>query len=126
PLFAPANVPSGMDARVTSAGYILTRSDGLSLYARAEGAAPCSTDCGSEWQPFYAPAVIRLAGSDTRWSTQTLPDGSLQWTHNGKLLYSYHRDRAPGDLYGRIEAGWTPVVLSAPLAPPEDIKVQMS
>lgn len=126
PLFAPANVPSGMSARLTRAGFILTRSDGLSLYARAEGAAPCRPDCGSQWQPFYAPAVIRLDDNDTHWSAQTLPDGSRQWAFDGKLLYSYHRDRTPGDLHGGGEAEWTPVVLSPPLAPPDDIKVQMS
>lgn len=126
PLFAPPDVPSGMSARMTTAGYTLTRSDGQTLYVRADSAAPCDASCASEWQPFIAPAMMNVDASDGQWSVEVQTDGSGQWARDGKLLYTYKKDRTPGELQGISEEGWTPVVLSEPLSPPADITMQLT
>lgn len=127
PLFAPPNVPPGLSARVSSAGYVLTRSDGMTLYTRADQAGPCiGGSCGLRWRPFLAPAAVTLAQADPRWNVEIQPDGSHQWTREGKQLFTYAKDRVPGDLRGLDESGWDPVVLTPPLQPPADITVQMT
>ncbi|MCK9504084.1 MAG: hypothetical protein M0Q95_07865 [Porticoccaceae bacterium] len=126
PLFAPPDVPASMSARITRSGYVLTGSDGMTLYSGVDDTDPCKDACGREWRPFHAPAMIRLDDADTPWSIEVQADGSRQWARNGKLLYTYGKDRAPGDLQGSAEQGWTPVILSPRLSPPDDISVQMT
>src|SRR5690554_748426 len=59
PLLAPPDVPASMSARITRSGYVLTGSDGMTLYSGVDDTDPCKDACGREWRPFHAPAMIR-------------------------------------------------------------------
>jgi len=102
----PANyMASGNYMRGSEAGPILTTPEGLTVYtydADAPGESNCYDDCAEEWQPVTAAADAQPFG---RMSVITRTDGTHQWAYDGKPLYLYHDDDAPGDMEGDGEDG---------------------
>ncbi len=64
---------------------------------RAIGTKGCAMECLEVWRPFVAPAD---AHPSSFWEIATRPDGTRQWTYQGYALYTYGRDKKPGDLTG--------------------------
>jgi len=90
----------------TDWGTVLTNADGMSLYLYredADGELACVGACTNNWPPLSVegePAVGEglddaLAGTVAR------PDGAQQVTYGGHPLYTYARDREPGDTNGQ-------------------------
>ena len=102
----PANyTASGSYIRSTEAGHILTTPEGRTVYTfdqDAAGASSCYGDCAEEWPPVNAAADAQPFG---HLSVVTRTDGARQWAYDGKPLYLYHDDDAPGDTEGDGEGG---------------------
>lgn len=98
---AMAAVPAGITLRAEGYGSILADARGMTLYTFAKdppGEKPvCEGPCVKNWSPLPAPNDATPFGE---WSTVLRADGSAQWTFQGKPLYRYAHDMAPGDMNG--------------------------
>jgi predicted lipoprotein with Yx(FWY)xxD motif len=103
----------GISATIVTAdagdlGTILTTSDGYTLYTfdndTTAGESACYDACASAWPPFPV-ADATVSGGDGEVGTITRTDGSPQTTYNGKPLYMYGGDAAPGDTNGEGVGG---------------------
>ena len=89
-------------------GSILVNGDGLSLYvfmqdAQGAGVSSCTGDCAVEWPPLVSlGSPVAGTGVDAAMlSTITRDDGTLQVTYNGRPIYLFEEDAAPGDTNGQ-------------------------
>lgn len=84
----------------SSAGMVLATPSGMTLYTfdrDRKGASNCSSSCTQNWPPFAASANAHATGG---YDMIKRSDGSMQWTYDGKPLYTFAGDRAPGDANG--------------------------
>lgn len=96
----------------TEAGTVLADAEGMSLYtfdADPTGESICYGQCARNWPPV-------LAGEDAaptgELSLITRNGGETQWAFEGKALYRWVGDRAPGDTTGDgVNDIWRVVVL---------------
>jgi predicted lipoprotein with Yx(FWY)xxD motif len=102
---APAATASG-HAVVKSAkiggATVLTNAKGLTLYVFApdpRDKSTCYGSCAVYWPPVPGP-VIGGPGVTGQFGTITRTDGSKQATYNGRPLYTYVADSAPGQARG--------------------------
>lgn len=123
PLYAPLNLPVGMDGQLTHSGLTLTDARGYVLYTTSE---ECDRECESLWKPFVAPLTVVMDSNSDTWSVVARQDGTPQWAWKGKPLYTFSGDLAPGQASGEEVAGWNPVLLYPAVEPPADITVQMT
>lgn len=86
-------------------GNILTNAQGFTLYVYAKdsnGTSACTGGCASNWPPLTASGTPTAPSSVTgTLSTIKRADGSTQVTYNGKPLYTFIKDTAPGDTAGQ-------------------------
>ncbi len=85
--------------RSTAAGAILTTPAGMTLYTfdkDMSGNSACSGSCAQNWPPFMAGADARESGD----FTLHMRSQGRQWGYEGKPLYRFVGDRAPGDING--------------------------
>jgi predicted lipoprotein with Yx(FWY)xxD motif len=84
----------------TDKGNVLTDAKGISLYTfdkDMDGKSACNGPCATNW-----PAV-KAEASDAAGDGYTIiarEDGSKQWAHKGKPLYTFAKDTKPGDVSG--------------------------
>ena len=75
--------------------------DGRTLYVfdrdHPWGASNCYEGCTETWPAFVAKIGAAVTGE---LSVHTRTDGRMQWGWNGKPLYYFAGDRAPGDAEG--------------------------
>jgi predicted lipoprotein with Yx(FWY)xxD motif len=102
---APAPVASG-SAVVRSikigGATVLTNAQGFTLYVFApdkKNKSVCYGSCAVYWPPVKGP-VTAGAGVTGQFGTITRTDGSKQATYNGRPLYTYVADNAPGQARG--------------------------
>ena len=80
---------------------VFVDSKGMTLYTYDRDTTPdksvCNDRCAMVWPPFMAGAEAMTMGS---WSVVTRDDGTKQWAYNGKPVYTYSKDAAPGDAKG--------------------------
>jgi predicted lipoprotein with Yx(FWY)xxD motif len=87
-------------------GVILVDGQGHTLYALTKdspGVSMCEASCLQTWPPLIVSGAP-VAGDGVQsvlLGTMTRSDGSTQVTYDGKPLYSYAGDRAPGDVTGQ-------------------------
>jgi predicted lipoprotein with Yx(FWY)xxD motif len=84
----------------TSAGTVLTDQNGMTLYTYdkdEKGKSNCVDQCAVNWPPAMATATDKPAGD---LSVIKRPDGTLQWADDGKPLYTFIKDKKPGDVTG--------------------------
>jgi predicted lipoprotein with Yx(FWY)xxD motif len=98
---APAGGPEIKIAE-TSLGAVLTDGDGFTLYRFDEDTpdvSTCAGQCAVIWPPAIgAPhATAALPGV---LGTATRPDGTLQASYDGRPLYRFAKDTAPGQTSG--------------------------
>ena len=77
---------------------------GMTLYTYAkdpQNASACSGECAASWRPLIVSAGAHSYGD---WSIIKRPDGSRQWAHQGKPLYTYVEDLDPGSVGGNDPA----------------------
>lgn len=87
-------------------GTVLTNADGMSLYLYVEdvdGELGCVGACTNNWPPLLVEGEPDLGDDldDALVATVERPDGAQQLTYGGHPLYTYARDREPGDTNGQ-------------------------
>ncbi|HKT02824.1 MAG TPA: hypothetical protein VJT31_25110 [Rugosimonospora sp.] len=87
-------------------GMALVGTDGKTLYfaeAEANAAIRCTDACVSYWVPLTVAAGKAPDGGSGvtgKLATVNRPDGKVQVTYDGKPLYEFIQDSAPGDAKG--------------------------
>lgn len=84
----------------TDKGRTLTTRDNLSLYTYdkdPEGASVCEAGCATNWPPLLATKEDIASGP---FSIVARKDGRYQWAYQGKPLYTWIKDKQPGDRTG--------------------------
>ena len=79
---------------------MLMTTKGMTLYVYdpdTAGKATCTGGCATAWPPLAASSSDKPVG---KYTIVTRDDGSLQWAYNGKPLYTWRNDKAPGDMTG--------------------------
>jgi predicted lipoprotein with Yx(FWY)xxD motif len=124
--FAPATsmkLPDGVDARLVMPlqAVALTDPDGHTLYefsgdaSRDEHACAAYRTCRAGWIPLAASQLARSVGA---FSVVTRADGSPQWAHQGRPLYTYSGDKLPGDAHGvGVHEKWKPAIVTQSFRP---------
>ena len=84
----------------TAKGPALVDSKSMTLYTFDKdmgGKSMCNGPCAANW-----PALMAASGSAASgdWTMVTRDDGTMQWAHKGKPLYTWPEDQDPGDKYG--------------------------
>ena len=104
---------------------VLTNAKGFTLYWFAPDTptpSKCNGSCVTYWPPVKGPATAG-AGVTGKLATIKRSDGSVQATYNGRPLYTYVADTAPGQAKGNglnLSGGvWHEITVSgaAALAP---------
>ena len=93
----------------TNAGEVLATSRGMTLYIYDRdrfNRSQCTGECARRFVPFVANEGAQPAGDFTLARRE---DGTLQWSHRGRPLYTFSGDAAPGEATG-LGAGpdWRP------------------
>lgn len=81
-------------------GKVLTDAKGMTLYTfdkDTKGKSACSGKCAVNWPPLKVSGDAK-AGKD--YSVVTRADGGKQWAYKGKPLYTWIKDKKPGDVTG--------------------------
>jgi predicted lipoprotein with Yx(FWY)xxD motif len=84
----------------TDKGSVLTDAKGMSLYTfdkDMDGKSACNGPCATNWPALKAEASDAAGDGYT---IITRDDGSKQWAHKGKPLYTFAKDTKPGDVTG--------------------------
>lgn len=84
----------------TAKGSTLVDAHGMTLYTFDKdpaGKSACNGPCAQNWPPLKASAAEPGTGD---YATITRADGTQQWSYKSKPLYTWSKDRAPGDITG--------------------------
>ena len=79
---------------------MLTDAKGMTLYTFDNdegGVSACYDQCAANWPPLVAPEG---AAAEGEYGLVQRTGGSMQWTYDGKPLYLWINDKAPGDVTG--------------------------
>ena len=84
---------------------VLTNAKGLTLYWFAPDKpdkSVCYSSCAAYWPPVKGPVTVAagVTGVTGKLGTTRRTDGSVQATYNGRPLYTYIADTAPGQAKG--------------------------
>jgi predicted lipoprotein with Yx(FWY)xxD motif len=97
----------------TKLGKVLVASNGMTLYTSSgdttPGTSACTGQCASVWPPLAVSGSPSYGAGLTasKFTTITRPDGTKQLAYNGKPLYSFMSDSAPGDTTGQGVGGFS-------------------
>jgi predicted lipoprotein with Yx(FWY)xxD motif len=96
----------GIQIPATAAAYADAK--GMTLYTYDSDTDPaksaCTADCAKTWIPLAAPADAKPFGD---WTVLARDDGNKQWVLKGKPLYTYSKDKVPGDGTGNgLDGVW--------------------
>jgi predicted lipoprotein with Yx(FWY)xxD motif len=84
----------------TSKGKVLVDINGMTLYVfdrDASGKSNCSGPCAANWPPLIADTDAKASGD---FAFITREDGRKQWAYKSKPLYTFSKDKNPGDTTG--------------------------
>jgi predicted lipoprotein with Yx(FWY)xxD motif len=84
----------------TPAGKVLINDKGMTLYVFDKDKASQSTcygKCADLWRPYIADAKAKAEGE---WSLVKRKNGSKEWAYKKHPLYTYAKDKKPGDASG--------------------------
>ncbi|QXH61957.1 COG4315 family predicted lipoprotein [Pseudomonas azerbaijanorientalis] len=73
---------------------------GMTLYTFDKdtgGKSVCTGECAEYWPPLKAEAGAKAEG---KWTVIKRDDGTMQWAFDGKPLYYFQKDKAPGEMKG--------------------------
>jgi predicted lipoprotein with Yx(FWY)xxD motif len=108
---------------------VLTDVRGMTAYTydkdQVGKSSACVGECTAAWVPLLAPQLV--AGVEGVWSTIRRDDGTRQWAHKGRPLYTFEGDAVPGEAKGDGVSGlWHAAVLRRSAPPPSDITLSYS
>ena len=91
--------------KLPGVGTVLVNRSGKTIYSpqqEAHGKILCTGSCLTFWFPVLAGAGAAPAASGATGTFGTIhrPDGRTQLTYNGKPLYTFRLDMAPGQAHG--------------------------
>ena len=96
-----AQMPQGVQTQKADSGtMVLANAKGITLYTYDKdepGKSNCNGLCAHFWPPLIAPAD---AEPMSNWTVITRKDGSKQWAYRDKPLYTYGKDKKPGETKG--------------------------
>lgn len=95
-----ASAASPTKTGTTTKGPTLTDAKGMSLYTfdkDADGKSACNSPCAANWPALKAEASDAASNGYT---VIARDDGSRQWVHKGKPLYTFAKDQKAGDITG--------------------------
>lgn len=95
-LAAPALAETG----ILESGGMLTDAKGMTLYtfdSDVGGKSACYDACATNWPPLMAAEGAMAEGAFTLVARK---DGAMQWAYDGKPLYLWIKDTAPGQMTG--------------------------
>lgn len=104
---APSTIPpTGVGLADTGMGRIVVDPDGMTIYVftvDAGGESACYDTCADSWPavPGETPIAPDLDTASLDFGTTERTDGSSQLTLNGRPLYLFAGDDAPGDTNGQ-------------------------
>jgi predicted lipoprotein with Yx(FWY)xxD motif len=78
----------------------LTDAKGMTLYVfdkDMKGVPTCYDACAKNWPPYL---MKEGAMNGEGWTSANRTDGGVQWVYDGKPVYYFHNDMAPGDAKG--------------------------
>ena len=86
-------------------GKVLTDGAGMTLYtfkpdASSPGTSNCTGGCANIWPPLTATTAPAVSGATGSFTLITRSGGTLQVAYKSMPLYTYSRDKAPGDTNG--------------------------
>ena len=84
----------------TPLGVVYVDANGMTLYTYdndAAGKSNCNGNCATNWPPLAAAADAVPEGD---WTIVTRDDGTKMWAYEGKPVYLWVRDTAPGQTTG--------------------------
>jgi predicted lipoprotein with Yx(FWY)xxD motif len=84
----------------TARGKALVDLNGMTLYVfdrDGKGKSNCNGQCAASWLPLIADTDAQADGS---FSFISREDGRKQWAYKGKPLYTWAKDKKPGDATG--------------------------
>ena len=84
----------------TAKGKALVDLNGMTLYVSDRdtgGKSRCNAQCTVSWLPLIADTDAEASGS---FSFISRDDGRKQWAYRGKPLYSWAKDKKPGEATG--------------------------
>ena len=84
----------------TAIGPVLADRGGMTLYTfdnDKRGVSACYDKCATAWPPFRAAPGARPGGP---WTIVRRRGGERQWAYKGRLLYTWFKDKAPGQTSG--------------------------
>ena len=99
-LFAGAAFAAPAMVGNSAKGKVLTNSEGLTLYTFGKDSATksaCNGKCAANWPPLLVKAGEKGAKG---YSKIKRSDGKMQWAYKGKPLYTWKKDKKPGDITG--------------------------
>ena len=77
-----------------------TDDKGMTLYTfdhHGDGKSKCYDQCAKAWPPFAAAADATAEG---KWTIVDRSDGTKMWAYDGNPLYTWTKDKKPGDVTG--------------------------
>ena len=91
----------------TGKGKALVDAKGMTLYTFAKdanGKSVCNGKCAENWPP-----LMVKADAAEGWTQITRDDGAKQWAYKGKPLYTFVKDKTPGDTTGDgfLDGAWS-------------------
>ena len=89
-----------LKTQATAIGKVLADPNGMTLYTYdkdSPGKSNCSGECAEYWPPMKAGADAKPVGDLT---IIKRADGTMQWADDGKPLYTFVKDKKPGDITG--------------------------
>ena len=88
---------------------VLVDQKGMTVYTFDQdkansGKSVCNDDCAKNWPPVMAGADAKADGD---YSIIERDDGSKQWAYKGQPLYTFVKDKKPGDRTGdNVKSVW--------------------
>jgi predicted lipoprotein with Yx(FWY)xxD motif len=91
--------PDGVKTSEIGGNLVFVDAQGMTLYTfdrDPNGESVCNGQCTKLWPPLQARAEHNLGS----WSIIIRNDAAKQWAYRGKPVYTFARDKAPGDAKG--------------------------
>jgi predicted lipoprotein with Yx(FWY)xxD motif len=93
-------------------GSILTNNKGMTLYVftpdSEQRKSTCYEECAKIWPPLLSPEGPEGYSLDLEFSNVKRDDNTLQVAYKGSPLYTYFKDKKPGDTKGHgLQNKWS-------------------